>query len=367
MSGAGSDPKKGDPSRWFGRVVEPGGHAAVSMPLSESFSGETTRVPVYIQRGEEPGPTVFVTGAVHGDEINGTGTIRSILREKPFGLKAGTLVLVPVINLPGFERHTRYLPDRRDLNRSFPGSKGGSFASRVAHAVFEQLVRRCDYGIDLHTAAVRRTNFPNVRADMTSPKIAPFARAFGAELIVSSKGPVGSLRSAASAIGCATLILESGEVWKVESGYVEYAVRGITNCLRHLGMVEGEPQEPAYRVEVDSTSWVRANHGGFLEFHITPGMIVDEGDPIATNTDLAGSEHNVIRAPRNGIVLGMTTIPSVSPGDPVCHLAYPKQSVLTKMERAVDRMEDDSLHERLKDDLSRGVHVTEHGDTTQGS
>lgn len=356
-----------DQSHWFGRVVEPGGQTAVSMPLSESFSGETTRVPVYIKRGEGPGPTVFVTGAVHGDEINGTGTIRSILRERPFELKTGTLVLAPVINLPGFERHTRYLPDRRDLNRSFPGSKGGSFASRMANAVFEQLVRRCDYGIDLHTAAVRRTNFPNVRADMTDPKIAPFARAFGAELIVSSRGPVGSLRCAASAVGCATLILESGEVWKVESGYIEYAVRGITNCLRHLGMVDGEPEEPPYRVEVDTTSWIRATNGGFLEFHISPGVIVDEGDAIATNTDLSGKELNVIRAPRNGIVLGMTTIPSVSPGDPVCHLAYPKQSVLNKAGRAVDRLEDDSLHERMRDDLSRGMHVTEHGDAAPGS
>lgn len=345
---------------WCGVAVEPGEPREIMMPLSETFSGEEMRVPIYVWHAPEEGPTVFVTAAVHGDEINGTGAIRHILRERPFELKAGTLVLVPVVNLPGFERHTRYLPDRRDLNRSFPGSKGGSFASRVANAVFEQVVTRCDYGIDLHTAAVRRTNFPNVRADMTDDKLAPFVRAFGAELIVSGQGPDGSLRAAACAAGVPTMILESGEVWKVESGYIEYATRGITNCLRYLGMVAGEIEEPAYRLEVDATSWVRATNGGFLEFHVAPGTIVEEDEPIATNTTLSGEELNVLRAPRDGIVLGMTTIPSVSPGDAVCHLAYPTRAVLRKIGRTVDALDDDSLHERIRDDLSRAVHVTEH-------
>jgi predicted deacylase len=349
-----------DPHEWFGERVEPGEPRRLLMSLSETFSGELMRVPVYVWRGAGAGPTVFVTAAVHGDEINGTGAIRHILRERPFAVQAGTLVLVPVVNLPGFERHTRYLPDRRDLNRSFPGSKGGSFASRVANAVFEQVVMRCDYGIDLHTAAVRRTNFPNVRADMTDAALVPFARAFGAELIVSGEGPEGSLRACACSAGVPTLILESGEVWKVESGYIEYATRGIVNCLRFLGMVEGTPEEPAYRVEVDATSWIRASHGGFLEFHVAPGQIVEEGDAVATNTTLAGRELGVLRAPRDGIVLGMTTIPSVSPGDAVCHLAFPTRSVLRKLGRTVDELDDDSLHERIRGDLSRSVHVTEH-------
>jgi predicted deacylase len=344
---------------WFGERIEPGGPERVMMPLSETFSGEEMRVPVYVWRGERDGPAVFVTAAVHGDEINGTGTIRHILRERPFTLEGGTLVLVPVVNLPGFERHTRYLPDRRDLNRSFPGSRQGSFASRVAHAVFEQVIRRCDFGIDLHTAAVRRTNFPNVRADMGNPTLAPFARAFGAELIVSGTGPEGSLRHAASAAGVPTLILESGEVWKVESGYIGYATRGITNCLRHLGMVPGAPEEPAYRIEVDATSWLRADHGGFLEFHVSPGQVVEAGDPIATNTTLDGGEINVLRAPRDGIVLGMTTIPSVSPGDAVCHLAFPQRATLRKAERAVGRLDGDSLHEQIRDELFSSVHVTD--------
>ncbi len=351
------DPDQGN---WFGSRIEPGRNASVLMTVGESYLSVNITIPLHIWRGKDPGPTVLVTAAVHGDEINGTGAIRHIIREHPYELTAGTLVLVPVINIMGFERHSRYLPDRRDLNRCFPGSKNGSLASRLANAFFEGVVKRCDYCIDLHTAALRRTNFPNVRADMSDPRLAEFARAFGAELIVDGKGPKGSLRMSACKNGCATLILEAGEVWKVENAVVEYAHRGISNCLKHLGMIPGQPEEPPYRIETDASSWVRATHGGFLQFHVAPGEIVDKDQPIATNTDLLGDEQHVIRAPRDGIILGMTTLPSVAPGDPVCHLAYTTSGVLDKAGRAVQRLGSDSLHERVKDDLARSMHITEH-------
>lgn len=353
----------GEEHVWFGQQVKPGERATLSAKISKSYSGSEVRIPVMVWRGQEPGPTVAVTGAVHGDEINGTGVIRKIIREQPFELKSGTLVLVPVVNLFGFERHSRYLPDRRDLNRSFPGTPAGSLASRLAHAFFGQFIKRCDYCIDLHTAAVRRTNFPNVRADMSDPDIAAFARAFGAELVVSGTGPDGSLRAEACKSGCVTIILEAGEVWKVEPTVLEYAVRGVTNCLRSLGMVEGKRIRPAYRIETDATKWVRAADGGFLEFHVAPGDIVEEGDPIATNTDLMGVEQNVITAPRDGVVLGMTTIPSVSPGDPVCNLAFPRSGKLKEAMIAVDNLTDGSLHERLRTQLASNITVTDTDNT----
>lgn len=347
---------------WFGAAIAPGEHAGRSIVISESYSAKEVSIPVQVWRGEREGPTVAVTAAVHGDEINGTGVIRKIVRERPFEITAGTLVLVPVVNILGFEHRTRYLPDRRDLNRSFPGSPNGSAASRLAWSFFQQVMTRCDYCIDLHTAAMRRTNFPNVRASLEDPRLADFARAFGAELLVDGQGPAGSLRNAACAAGCATLILEAGEVGKVERGVVEYAVRGITNCLKFLGMVEGTPDEPAYRVETDATKWVRAAHGGFLEFHVGPGDIVEKDEPIATNTTLLGDTLNTILAPRDGIILGMTTIPSVAPGDPVCHLAYPTRSALRKVNRAVDRMKNENLHERVREDLSSNLLLTDRED-----
>ncbi len=345
---------------WIGDEVEPGRGGEVTLRVSTSYAGAEIEIPVFVWRGAEAGPRVFVTAAVHGDEINGTGAIREIITTEPFSLDRGSLVLVPVVNILGFEQHSRYLPDRRDLNRSFPGSGGGSQASRAARTVFDAIVAPCDYGIDLHTAAVRRTNFPNVRADMSDPRLAAFARAFGTELIVSGAGPKGSLRRAACRAGVPTLILEAGEVWKVEPGYVEYAVRGVQNCLTHLGMIGGgEVVRPAYQIEVDSTKWVRAERGGFLQFHVGPGDIVDEGEAIATSTSLTGEQRNVIESPRDGIVLGMTTLPSVAPGDAVCHLAYPRARALKKAEKAIDALPDDHLHERTREDLARSFVVEE--------
>ncbi len=344
---------------WAGERVDPGEHKAVSLRVSASYSGADVEIPIIIWRGLRAGPTVSLTAAVHGDEINGTGAIRQIIVDRPFELTAGTLVLVPVVNVIGFERHSRYLPDRRDLNRSFPGYVTGSLTGRFARSFFDQVMSRCDYCIDLHTAAVRRTNFPNVRADLTDPALAEFARAFGAELIVSGQGPRGSLRRAACKAGCKTIILEAGEVWKVEPSVVEYAIRGITNCLMFLGMIAGKPSEPAYRIETDSTKWVRADFGGFLRFHVAPGDIIQKDDPIATNTSLTGDSQNVLRAPREGVVLGMTTLPAVAPGDPVCHLAFPKKGQLRTAEYSTAQLDDASLHERVRDALAAGIDVVD--------
>ena len=344
---------------WTDLDVAPGQHKEGRLVVSESYAGVDIAIPFSVWRGEADGPAVFITAAVHGDEINGSGAIRHILMHWPFTLSAGTLVLVPVVNLMGFERHTRYLPDRRDLNRSFPGSPTGSLAARLAHAVFDGLVKPCQFGIDLHTAAVRRTNFPNIRGNLKDPATAEFARAFGAELTMHGVGPDGSLRAAAGAAGVPTIILEAGEVWKVEPTYVEHAVRGIRNCLIHLKMVEGKPEKPAYRIEADSSKWVRADNGGFLSFHVSPGDFVNQGDPIATNTDLLGNEQNVIEAPQSGVILGMTTIPSVAPGDPICHIAHPSQIALEKAEAAQDKLADHHLHERTRGDLARNVHLSD--------
>lgn len=348
-----------DAGDWGSVRIAPGSQGEVQVSVSESYAGADIRICVYVRRGPADGPCVFVTGAVHGDEINGTGAIRHLIVEQPVDLLRGTLVLVPVVNVLGFERHSRYLPDRRDLNRSFPGSSDGSLASRMARVIFDQIIRRCDYGIDLHTAAVRRTNFPNVRADLSDATLAEFARAFGTELIVSGPGPKGSLRRAASKAGCPTLILEAGEIWKVEPTVVEYACRGVLNCLRHLGLVAGRPERPPYRIEADKTRWIRASNGGFLSFHVGPGDIVERGDAIATSTSLLGQDQCLIEAPRDGVVLGMTTLPTVAPGDPVCNLAYLKKGQLRRATAVREALPDQSLHQRAHEDLASSVFVSE--------
>ena len=345
-----------DVGEWPGRSVAPGERADLEIVVSQSYSGAELHVPVHVARAEKPGPTLFVTGALHGDEINGTGVVRELALADHLDLKAGALVLVPVVNLLAFERHSRYLPDRRDLNRAFPGNPEGSMARRLAAQIFREIVGRCDYGIDLHSAAVRRTNLPNVRGDLSDPAVRRIALAFGSHVVVDNKGPDGSLRREACRVGCPTILLEAGEVWKVEPTVVETALRGVRNVLLELDMIEGEQVVPAYQVTARRTRWVRAEVGGFLRFHVSPGDVVMRGQVIATNTSLLGREQNQLQSPDSGIVMGMTTLPSVAPGDAIVHIAIP-EAPIEDVVRAVQGMSESSLHERVRADLSTSVLV----------
>lgn len=343
---------------WYGERIEPGESRDVELAVSESYSGLGVHIPLHICRATKPGPVLFVTAALHGDEINGTGAVRQLIQDETFQLTRGSAILVPVLNILSFDRHSRYLPDRRDLNRSFPGTKSGSLASRMASTILKEIVARCDYGIDLHTAAVRRTNYPNVRGDLTDPQVRRLAESFGSELIIHGKGPRGALRREACRAGCPTIIMEGGEVWKVEPGIVESATRGIKNVFRHLGMLDGRSQLPAFQVTIERAKWIRAENGGFLQFHVSPGDIVEKDQPLATNTTLLGRERNMLHAPFDSVVVGMTTLPAVSPGEPVCNLGkLPKDTKLSELRRR--RSKEDGLGERVSEDLASNVLVVD--------
>lgn len=307
---------------WDGERIEPGQSRHLKLSVGESYSGGTVTIPVHVKRGIEEGPVVFITAAMHGDELNGTGAIRELLLDPAFRLTRGALIMVPVANVLGFERHSRYLPDRRDLNRCFPGSPNGSLASRLAHVFFHEIVERSDFGIDLHTAAVRRTNFPNVRGDLSHVGVRRIVEAFGAEFTLDSVGPKGAVRREATAQGCPTIVFEAGEVWKVEPSIAAYTVSGIRNVLGGLGMIDAEPIAPAYRITITQTKWIRAERGGFLKFHVRPGDMVEKGAAIASNTNLMGEMQNTLTAPFTGVIIGMTTLPAVAPGEPVCNLGH---------------------------------------------
>ena len=298
----------------------------LALEVTQSYSGADVVIPIRVIRAPKPGPTLLLTAAVHGDELNGIGILREVISNPP-ELTAGALILVPVVNILGFERHTRYLPDRRDLNRNFPGSSDGSLSKRFAHRIFTELIERCDMCIDFHTAAVRRTNFPNVRGDLENPEVKRLARAFGCELIVDTPGIPGSLRKTACDSGCPTVILEAGEVWKIEPAVVAVGLRGVRNVLIEYGMITGEPERPGYQASIDQTLWLRSDAGGLLSFHAAPGEIVEKDQPIASCLTLLGGERGIIRAPEDGIIIGLTTLPLVKPGDPVCHLAIPRADI----------------------------------------
>jgi predicted deacylase len=351
-------PDRLDVGEWDGVRIAPGERRSVDLRVSESYAGTSLGIPVHVWRAPEPGPVVFVTAAVHGDELNGAGAVRRLILDELFELRCGALILVPVINIFGFERHSRYLPDRRDLNRSFPGSPEGSLASRLASVVYREIVGRADFGIDLHTAAVRRTNFPNVRANMRDERVADLALKFGAELNLHGVGPKGSFRRAACAAGVPTIILEAGEVWKVEPAVVDYTIRGVWNVLANLGMIDGPAVMPERQTVADRSTWVRARRGGFMRFHVAPGDVVEEGQPVATSSSLVGREMDVVHAPVAGVVLGMTTIPAAAPGDPICHIAYREDGKIRRIEKAVEAPRDD-LVERIRADLAAKMMVWE--------
>jgi uncharacterized protein len=277
-----------------GRSVPLGESKNIRIKISETYTGDEVRMPIRVIRARNPGPTVFITAAIHGDEINGTGIIHDFLFGEVVKLLSGTLILVPVVNVFGFETHERYLPDRRDLNRAFPGTSQGSLASRMAKKLMTEVVAKCDFGIDLHSAAFQRTNFPNVRADLSQKLVRELSQSFGAALIVDGKGPVGCFRREATKAGCPTIILEAGE---------------------------------PYQAIIRKSTWLRATVGGILKFHVTAGEFVEKGQPIATNYSILGREQNTLTCPQDGIVLGIATLPAVKPGEPVVHIAFPNKRI----------------------------------------
>ena len=344
---------------WNEEAIPLGESRDVHLAVGESYSGLTVQIPIHVSRGPAEGPVVFVTAALHGDEINGTGAVRQLVQDTGLQLRRGSVILVPVLNLLGFDRHSRYLPDRRDLNRSFAGSATGSLASRMARTIFDEIVSRCDYGIDLHTAAVRRTNYPNVRGDLSIPEVRRLAESFGCEIIIDGKGPRGAFRREACLAGCPTIIMEGGEVWKVEPSIVESATRGIKNVLRDLEMLDGAPERPDYQVIIEKTKWMRAERGGFLEFHVKPGDIIEKDQPLATNTSLLGHDRCcLLHAPFNAVVIGMTTLPAVSPGEPVCNLGKLAKGVKPSSLRRL-RCEEDGLEARVSGALASSVLVVD--------
>lgn len=341
---------------WRGKEVPRDARSNVFLPVSESYSGISLKIPIQIHRGIEDGPVVFVTAALHGDELNGTGAIRELICDESFKLQRGALILIPILNLLAFDRHSRYLPDRRDLNRFFPGSNKGSLTARIAHKIFSEIVSRSSLGIDLHTASVRRTNYPTVRAELSNPLAKSLAIEFGSEVILDNAGPDGSLRTEATKRGVPTVVMEGGEVWKVEPAIVATAVRGIKNILCGLEMIEEPADRPETQVIINNTKWIRADRGGFLQFHVRPGQVVKKHQPLATNTSLLGQERNILLSPFSGVVLGMTTLPAVSPGEPICHIGQ-LEVASHRSELLENRAEVESLERQTVKDLASNVLV----------
>ncbi|HET6603746.1 MAG TPA: succinylglutamate desuccinylase/aspartoacylase family protein [Xanthomonadaceae bacterium] len=311
-----------------GERVPPGARRTVDLPVALLANHVPVTLPVQVVHGRRNGPTVFLSAAIHGDEILGVEIVRRVLAAPALARLAGTLLAVPIVNAFGFIQHSRYLPDRRDLNRCFPGSANGSLGAQLANLFMTEIVRPSQYGIDLHSAAIHRSNLPQIRADLGDAETRELAIAFGAPVVLHADVRDGSLRQAARDAGTKVLLYEAGEALRFDALAIRAGVRGVLRVLHWLGMVRRKlsADTGATPVQAGSSYWVRAPIGGILRPDWQPGDTVERGQRLAVVADPFGEVEVDVCARDGGLVIGETRLPVVNRGDALVHLARPAEA-----------------------------------------
>ena len=308
-----------------GGAVDPGETQNLRFTVSETYLGDPVRIPVTVVNGEREGPTLCLTAAAHGDELNGIEIVREVAHEWDHSGLRGTLVCLPVLNVPGFIAQQRYLPIYdRDLNRSFPGDDSTTSAKRIAARVFRNFVEPCDIGLDFHTSTRGRTNMLHVRAEMDDPSVARVANAFASNVIIAGEGPSGSLRREASEAGTSTVTVELGEAHRFQRPLIDAALEGVLSVMAEFGMSATETVKwPGWRTVIDASeekTWLRADAGGLVEMHHDRGALVEAGEAVCTITNPFKTDATTVEAPFTGVLVGVLENPLVYPGNPLCHL-----------------------------------------------
>jgi len=327
------------PFRFCEESVAAGEARIIDIPLSNLATHTQMYLPVHITHGRKDGPTLFVSAAIHGDEIIGVEIIRRLLKLKALRSIRGTLMLIPIVNVYGFIAHERHLQDKRDLNRSFPGTTKGSLASQIAKRFMTEVVERSDVGIDIHTALVNRHNLPQIRGDLSKPRVMEMGKAFGAPVLLNSNIRDGSLRQAGQEVGVDILLYESGEGLRFDERSIKTGVRGVLRVMQALGMVSKNVVKPTRTIPVvsQSASWVRAPVGGVVRFHKKLGDQISEGEIIGVVADPFGQTETEIIPAFDGVLIGINKLPVVNQGDALFNIA--RVSDGEKAERKVGRLE----------------------------
>ena len=326
---------KAAPLQLLGKEIMPSSTRRLAWSATELFEGVPVSTPVLVVNGAEPGPTMCLTAAVHGDELNGIEMVRRVLHDIDPENLSGAVIGVPIVNVQGFRRGSRYLPDRRDLNRYFPGNPNGSAAARIAHSLFTDVVAHCDALVDLHTGSFERANLPQIRADLRNPDVVTLTLGFGSMVVLHSEPTVGTLRHAATMAGIPAVTLEAGGPSQLELAEVKHGVKGIETLLTTLGMVKkvrlwGDPEPVYYR-----SSWVRADNGGILLANVSLGSKVRKGDLLGTITDPMSNARSELRSPYTGRIIGMARNQVVMPGFATFHVGI-ESDVLEEGEGPLD-------------------------------
>ncbi len=328
------------PLQILGTELAPGSASRLAWSATELFEGVPVSTPVLAVNGTKPGPTLCLMAAVHGDELNGIEIVRRVMHDIDPDKLSGAVIGVPIVNVQGFRRGSRYLPDRRDLNRYFPGNPNGSAAARIAHSLFTQLVAHCDALVDLHTGSFERANLPQIRADLRDPDVVTLTLGFGSMVVLHSVPTAGTLRHAATQAGIPTVTVEAGGPSQLELTEVKHGVKGIETLLTTLGMVKkmrlwGDPEPVYYR-----SSWVRADNGGILLANVTLGTTVRKGDILGTITDPMSNAQTEVVSPWSGRVIGMARNQVVMPGFAAFHVGIQTEDVVIDEEQPADVVHD---------------------------
>ncbi|MEJ2620169.1 MAG: succinylglutamate desuccinylase/aspartoacylase family protein [Candidatus Thiodiazotropha sp.] len=301
-----------------------GSRINLDLPIAQLHTHTQMTMPIRVWRGKKDGPNLFISAAIHGDELNGVEIIRRLMNQKVLSRLRGTLITIPIVNIYGLIQHSRYLPDRRDLNRNFPGHERGSLASRLANLFMQEIVENATHGIDLHTGALHRNNLPQIRANMKDESTSQLAHAFGVPLLIDSQLRDGSLREAAAEFGIPMLLYEAGEALRFDEVSIRAGVKGIINVMRSLGMlpaIKRKAAKPYEPIVVNHTSWVRAPESGIFRALVPLGSRVKRDQLLGVIASPFGDEEYEVKASFGGIVIGRTSLPLINEGDALFHVA----------------------------------------------
>ncbi|MBF0628994.1 MAG: succinylglutamate desuccinylase/aspartoacylase family protein [Magnetococcales bacterium] len=342
--------KKNEPYEMAGIRVKPGEHAVASIPVTRLHTHTPLDLTVHVFHGVKAGPTLFVSAALHGDELNGVEICRRLMRDRALRGLRGTLLVIPVVNVLGFLHHSRYFPDHRDLNRSFPGLAKGSLAARTAELFMRQIVARATHGIDLHAGTRQRFNLPQTRGMADCVVVEEMARAFHAPVHLYTDFLEGSLRGAAHAVGVPVLLYEGGEAMRLDEVAIHAGLKGILGVMRHLGMLsEGVKTQTPKWWTAHSSRWVRAPESGMMWAVKRVGSHVRKGELLGYVANPLGREIIEVHAEREGVIIGHTNHPLVNQGDALFHVAFvPDAEALQEM---VQETWGSVLHEGLNDEF----------------
>lgn len=306
-----------------GEKIRRGERRQLSVTVAKLYDFTDMKMPVVVHRGEEDGPVLFVSAAIHGDEINGVDIVRRLLKDRRLANIKGTLIAIPIVNVFGFNDKSRYLPDRRDLNRAFPGEEHGSLASQIAYIFRTEIVAHATHGIDLHTGAIHRTNLPQIRVDFSLPENLELARAFGAPVILNASPRDGSLRELQGEKKMPMLLYEAGTALRFNTRASKMGVAGILRVMKAIGMLDtlAEESNVADPFIAKSSHWVRAPISGIFITSKALGDIIERGDKLGIITNPFGDHEYAIYAPHSGIIIGHTILPLANEGDALYHIA----------------------------------------------